>query len=315
MQLIRSIYNQNSERNRGLADGVVATIGNFDGVHLGHQSVLKKITNQSAKTKLHSMVIAFEPSAKEFFLKDKAPARLTNFSEKFSLIDKLGIDYFVCLRFNHALASMPAEEFIEKILVNTLRIKHLTVGDKFRFGKDRKGDFTFLQNYAEKLDYEVEDTESFESDGKRVSSTLIREYLNKGELKQAKAMLGRDYAMSGRVVHGDEKGRTIGFPTANIPIKRTNCAVSGVFAVMVTMQDGSTHYGVANVGHRPTVEGTRTQLEVHIFQFSQEIYGHHLTVIFSKKLRDEKKFDSFGALKIQIEEDTKSALDHFSITA
>jgi riboflavin kinase/FMN adenylyltransferase len=312
MQLIRSIYSHKSERPSERA-GAVATIGNFDGVHLGHQSVLNKITSHSAKSKLPSMVIAFEPSAKEFFLKNNAPARLNSFREKFSLIKKLGIDYFVCLRFNYALANMPAEEFIEKILVNTLRIKHLTVGDNFRFGKDRKGDFQLLQDYADKLDYEVEDTECFVTDDKRVSSSLIREFLNKGELDRAKQMLGRDYSMSGRVVHGDEKGRTIGFPTANIPVKRKNCAVSGVFAVTVLMQDRNEYYGVANIGHRPTVGGTRTQLEVHIFQFAQEIYGKSLTVTFNKKLRDEKKFNSFNELKKQIKQDSKAAQDHFSI--
>jgi riboflavin kinase/FMN adenylyltransferase len=315
MQLIRSIYSHKNDRPSDLTAGAVATIGNFDGVHLGHQLVINKIRDHSTQSKLPSMIIAFEPSAKEFFLKDNAPPRLTSFREKFSLIDKLGIDYFVCLHFNHALANMPAEEFIKKILVNTLGVKHLTVGDNFRFGKDRKGHFNLLQHHANKLDYEVEDTESFESNGKRVSSSLIREFLNKGEMDHAKKMLGRDYSMSGRVVHGDEKGRTIGFPTANIPIKRKNCAVSGVFAVTVLMQDGKKYYGVANIGHRPTIGGTRTQLEVHIFQFAQDIYGKFLTVTFNKKLRDEKKFASFDELKKQIKQDSKSAQDHFSIPA
>ena len=315
MQLIRSIFSHKIDQASDLTDGVVATIGNFDGVHLGHQTVLSKIANHSGKTKLPSMVIAFEPSANEFFLKDNAPPRLTNFREKFTLIDKLGINHFVCLHFNRELAIMPAEEFIEKILVKTLRIKHLMVGDNFRFGKDRKGDFKLLQHYADKLGYKVEDTQSFESNGKRVSSSLIREFLDKGELEQAKIMLGRDYSISGRVVHGDEKGRTIGFPTANIPIKRKSCAVSGVYAVKVLTQDGNEYYGVANIGHRPTVGGTRTQLEVHIFKFSQEIYGDFLTVTFSKKLRDEKKFDSFDELKNQIMHDSQSAQDYFCITA
>lgn len=315
MQLIRSIYSSKKVCTGILTEGVVATIGNFDGVHLGHQTVLEKIINQSERTKLPSMVIAFEPSAKEFFLQDKAPPRLTGFREKFSLIDKIGIDYFVCLRFNRSLANMPAEEFIEKVLIDTLHIKHLSVGDNFRFGKDRKGDFKLLQHYANKFEYTVEDTQIFKHNGKHVSSTLIREFLNNGELVQAKKMLGRDYAMSGRVMHGDEKGRTIGFPTANIPVKRINCAVSGVFAVKVLMQDGNEHYGVANIGHRPTVGGTRTQLEVHIFKFNQDVYGHFLTVTFSKKLRDEKKFNSFDELKTQIELDSKSAQNHFNITA
>ena len=154
MQLIRTIYSHKSD-----SSGVVATIGNFDGVHLGHQAVINKITQHSARLNIPSMVIAFEPSAKEFFLEAKAPPRLTNFREKFSFICSYGIDQFVCLKFNHALANMPAEEFIEKILVNTLHIKHLTVGDNFRFGKDRKGDFTLLQSVANKFNYRVENTE------------------------------------------------------------------------------------------------------------------------------------------------------------
>ncbi|MDH3608265.1 MAG: bifunctional riboflavin kinase/FAD synthetase [Gammaproteobacteria bacterium] len=310
MQLIRTIHNHKSD-----SSGAVATIGNFDGVHLGHQVVINKITQQSKELNLPSMVIAFEPSAKEFFFGQDAPARLTNFREKFSLIDKFGIDQFICLNFNRELSSMPAETFIKKILVDTLHIKHLTVGDNFRFGKDRKGDFELLQNFAGKLDYQVEDTDSFVNDGKRVSSTLIRKFLKTGELDKAKSMLGREYFMSGRVIHGDKKGRTIGFPTANIPVKRRICAVNGVFAVNVSMNDGSEYQGVANIGHRPTVAGTCTQLEVHIFNFSKEIYGNLLKITFCKKLRDEKKFDSFEELKKQIEQDSKSAQDFFSIAA
>ncbi len=310
MQLIRTIHNHKSD-----SSGAVATIGNFDGVHLGHQVVINKITQQSKELNLPSMVIAFEPSAKEFFFGQDAPARLTNFREKFSLIDKFGIDQFVCLNFNRELSSMPAETFIKKILVDTLHIKHLTVGDNFRFGKDRKGDFELLQNFAGKLDYQVEDTDSFVNDGKRVSSTLIRKFLKTGELDKAKRMLGREYFMSGRVIHGDKKGRTIGFPTANIPVKRRICAVNGVFAVNVSMNNGSEYQGVANIGYRPTVAGTRTQLEVHIFNFSKEIYGNLLKITFCKKLREEKKFDSFEELKKQIEQDSKSAQDFFSIAA
>ena len=259
MQLIRTIHSHKSD-----SSGAVATIGNFDGVHLGHQVVINKIIQQGDALNLPSMVIAFEPSAKEFFLGQNSPARLTNFREKFSLIDKFGIDQFVCLNFNRELASMPAETFVKNILVDTLHIKHLTVGDNFRFGKDRKGDLELLQIFANTLEYQVEDTASFVNDGKRVSSSLIREYLKTGDLDKAEKMLGRKYSMSGHVIHGDEKGRTIGFPTANIPIKRRNCAVSGVFAVNVSMGDGSEYYGIANIGHRPTVGGTRTQNRLYL---------------------------------------------------
>jgi riboflavin kinase/FMN adenylyltransferase len=310
MQLIRSIYSHKSD-----STGAVATIGNFDGVHLGHQVVINKITQQAAALKLPSMVISFEPSAREFFLKQKAPARLTNFREKFSLINDFAIDQFVCLKFNAALASMPAETFIKKILVETLHVKHLTVGDNFRFGKNRKGDFELLQKFSNELNYQVEDTESLLCDGKRASSTLIREFLKTGKLDQAEKMLGRQYSISGRVIHGDKKGRTIGFPTANIPIKRRKSALNGVFAVAISMDDGTQHHGVANIGHRPTVGGKRTQVEIHIFNFTQDIYGKLLKVTFCKKIRDEKKFDSFDALKNQIKQDSQSAREYFSIAA
>jgi riboflavin kinase/FMN adenylyltransferase len=318
MQLIRTIHSRNKDplgNSPVDSTGTVATIGNFDGVHLGHQFVINKIIQQSKALGLPSMVISFEPSAKEFFLANQAPARLTNFREKFSLLDRFGIDRFVCLKFNHDLSSMPAETFIKNILVEKLQIKHLTVGDNFRFGKDRKGDLELLKNFSEKLNYIVEDTNSFINDGKRVSSTSIREFLNQGNLEAATKMLGRKYSMSGHVIHGDKKGRTIGFPTANIPIRRKNCAINGVFAVTITRADGSEHTGVANIGHRPTVGGTRTQLEVHLFNFSDQVYGEFLKVTFYKKLRNEKKFDSFDALKNQIKQDAKSAQDFFSIAA
>ena len=293
--------------------GVVATIGNFDGVHLGHQAVLKNLLKKSEALGLPSMLVAFEPSAKEFFLNKKAPARLTNFREKFSLIKSLGIDQFVCFRFNDALASMSAESFVEKILIDYLCVKHLTAGDNLRFGKNRQGDFGLLKRLAQQLNFNVENTESYMVDEERVNSSSVRTFLANGELDAAKQLLGRAYCMSGRVIHGDKKGRTIGFPTANIPIKRIISPVSGVFAVEVTIENGLKQFGVANIGHRPTVNGTRTQLEVHIFNFSQDIYGKRLTIAFSKKIRDEKKFDSFDALKNQIQLDAEKAKEHFDI--
>ena len=310
MQLIRGFDTQAYD-----TQGVVATIGNFDGVHLGHQAILKKLLNKSKVLKLPSMLIAFEPSAREYFHKNKAPARLTNFREKYSLIKNIGVDYFVCLPFNQALANMSAESFVEKVLVSDLHIKHLTVGDNFRFGKDRKGDFALLQNLAQRLNFEVENTDSYIINGERVSSSTIRAFLAEGKLDAAEQLLGRAYSMSGRVIHGDKKGRTIDFPTANIPIKRIKSPVNGVYAVKIIIENGIEHFGVANIGKRPTVDGTQTQLEVHIFDFSQDIYSKHLTVSFCKKIRNEKKFDSFEALKKQIRQDAKNAKVYFKVAA
>lgn len=310
MQLIRG-FNTKFSNN----PGIVATIGNFDGVHLGHQAIFKKLLQKSSSLGLASTVIAFEPTAKEFFSKDNAPPRLTRFREKFSLINDLGIDQFVCLPFNSALANMPAESFIENVLIDYLHIKHLTVGDNFRFGKNRTGDYELLKNLSNKFNYDVENTESYLVNGDRVSSSYIRKCIADGDLATAEQFLGRTYSMSGRVIQGDKKGRTIGFPTANIPIKRIKSPVSGVFAVKVIIEDGEEQYGVANVGHRPTVGGTKTQLEVHIFNFSKDIYRKHLTVYFYKKIRDEIKFESFEALKNQIDKDSDTAKKYFDVAA
>ncbi len=310
MQLIRGLNTKMSG-----AQQVVATIGNFDGVHLGHQAILKELLKKSRELRLPSLVIAFEPTAREFFHKDQAPARLTNFREKYSLIKNIGVDHFVCLPFNQALANMTAEYFVEKVLVDDLHIKHLTVGDNFRFGKDRKGDYVLLKNMAEQLNFEVENTDSYLINGERVSSSAIRGYLENGDLEIAEHLLGRAYSMSGRVIHGDKNGRTIGFPTANIPVKRIKSPLNGVYAVKIIIENGIENLGVANIGHRPTVDGTRTQLEVHLFDFSQDIYSKHLTVLFCKKLRDEKKFESFDALKKQIKKDAQNAKNYFNVTA
>ncbi len=293
----------------------VATIGNFDGVHRGHQTVLKKLLSRSQALGLPSMVIAFEPSAKEFFLGSQAPARLTNFREKFNLLQDFGIDRFVCLSFNRTLANMPPETFVRDVLVSGLNIKHLTVGDDFRFGKDRKGDYPMLTRMGNELGFSVENTEGFVVNEERVSSSSIRDHLASGRLDLAEQLLGRMYSMSGRVIHGDHRGQGIGFPTANIPIKRRFSPISGVFATKVRIEHDTEALGVTNVGYRPTVAGTRTQIEVHLFNFSQMLYGKHLTVFFSKKIREEQKFNSLEELKNQIRVDAETAKEHFKIAA
>ena len=299
----------------GTPDGAVATIGNFDGVHIGHQAILKKLKAKSRELELPSIVIAFEPSANEFFLGSHAPPRLTNFREKFCLIDGIGINRFVCLSFNRALATMHAEAFVEDILIARLNIRHLTVGDDFHFGKDREGDYELLKNMGKDLSFNIENTESVVVNGDRVRSSTIRDYLADGRLGLAEQLLGRAYSMSGRVIRGDQRGQTIGFPTANIPIKRRFSPISGVFAVKVRIENGAEELGVANVGYRPTVAGTRTQIEVHVFNFSQNLYGKHLTVLFCKKIRSERKFNSLEELKNQIHLDAETAKEHFRVAA
>ena len=298
-----------------MAEGAVATIGNFDGVHRGHQAILEKLQARSSQLGFPSMVVTFEPSANELFLGSKAPPRLTNFREKFHLIQKMGVNFFVCLTFDQTLAAIQAEAFVRDILVSRLNVRHLTTGDDFRFGQNRTGDYELLKNMGTALGLGVENTQSVEVGGERVSSASIRDHLAEGKLDLAESLLGRAYSMSGRVIRGDRKGRTLGFPTANVPIKRRFSPISGVFAVKVRLENGNEKLGVANVGHRPTLAGTRTLIEVHLFNFSQNIYFEHLTVFFCKKIRAEKKFSSLDHLKNQIHLDSEYAKKYFDIPA
>lgn len=302
MELIRGIHNIKAQHN-----GCVLTIGNFDGVHLGHQQVLQKVSEQAQKLNLPSVVMTFEPQPMELFLKDKAPARLTRLRDKFVQLSKLDIDRLLCVNFNHHFASLDADSFIRDLLVKRLGVKFLVVGDDFCFGRGRKGNFAMLKEAGQKYGFEVVSTESFCLEELRVSSTAIRESLAENDLTGTSEMLGRNYSISGRVSHGRKLGRTIGFPTANIPLKRCVSPVSGVYVVEAYGLGEQPIGGVANIGQRPTVNGVRQQLEVHLFDFQGNLYGKQLEVALLHKLRDEKKFESFDALKQQIELDAEAA--------
>lgn len=302
MELIRGIHNIKPQHS-----GCVLTIGNFDGVHLGHQQVLAQLVKKSKQLALPSVVMTFEPQPLEFFAKAKAPARLTRLRDKIVQLDKLHIDRLLCIQFNQSFANLTAEEFIRDLLVEKLGVKFLVVGDDFCFGRGRKGDFSMLKKAGEQYGFQVVNTESFCLQQERVSSTAIREALANDQLSLAASMLGRRYSISGRVSHGQKLGRTIGFPTANMPLKRTVSPVSGVYVVEALCQDGQTVQGVANIGRRPTVNGERQQLEVHLFDFNANLYGKQMEVFLLHKLRDEKKFESFEALKEQIELDAEAA--------
>ena len=308
MQLIRGLHNLQSDPR-----GCVVTIGNFDGVHLGHQEVLAQVADKAAELQLPSMLMTFEPYPSEFFQHGEIPPRLTRFREKIEVLRRYAIDKVLNLRFDDGLCSLTAEAFIQQILVDKLAARYVVIGDDFRFGKGRKGDFDLLKRAGEQHGFEVASMHTFEIMGARVSSTRIRSALLNGELGFAEQLLGRPYRMSGRVAHGDKRGRTIGFPTANIHLHRKASPVRGVYAVEMYGLAGEPVSGVANVGIRPTVNGTRAQLEVHLFGFRDEIYGRHVQVEFRKKLRDEQKFDSFDALKAQIEKDALEAKDFFKI--
>lgn len=307
MELVRGEYNLRP-RHRGC----VATIGNFDGVHLGHQTVLGQLSEKAAEMNVASMVISFEPYPMEFFSADKAPARLTRLREKVRALTRYAVDRMLCLRFDKAFAAMSAEQFIDDILVAKLDVRYLVVGDDFRFGHNRIGDFAMLREAGKRYGFQVVNLHTFMIDNVRVSSTRIREALAAGEMSTAEKLLGRPYRMCGRVAHGDKRGRTIGFPTANIHLHRNNTPVKGVFAVELFGVEGEPVAGVANVGTRPTVDGTRSLLEVHLFDFEQDIYGRYVHVEFVHKLRDERRFDSFEELRKQIDVDAEQARVFFA---
>lgn len=306
-KIIRGLHNLPKEPT-----GCVATIGNFDGIHLGHQAVLNQLALKADTLALPAVVITFEPQPNEFFAPEKAPARLCRFREKVEALRCYAIQQLCVLRFNKKLASMTAEAFIEKLLVKGLKVRYLVVGDDFKFGKDRKGDFALLQKAGQKYGFQVVNMHTFAIEQKRVSSTRIRKALAAGDLILAEKLLGRPYRMSGRVAHGDKRGRTMGFPTANIHLHRCKVPLSGVYAVQLFGVEGEPIKGVANVGIRPTVGAEKALLEVHLFDFNREIYGEHVQVHFLHKLRDEHKFDGLESLIKQINIDSEQAKAYFA---
>ena len=306
MQLVRGLHNLRPEHR-----GCAATIGSFDGLHLGHQAVLAQLAEQGRERGLPVTLITFEPQPREYFMPQSAPPRLTRFREKLEVLRHCQVDRVVCLRFNSDLAGLTANEFIQRILLDGLAVKYLVVGDDFCFGKQRAGNFSLLEQAGNTHGFPVAKMRTFNVGDQRVSSTRIRSALQVGDLAGAEALLGRPFWMSGRVAHGDKRGRTIGFPTANIFLHRTAVPVDGVFAVEMRGLDNTPIPGVANVGTRPTVGGTRALLEVHLFDFDRDIYGRHVQVSFLKKLRAEYKFESFQHLKEQIQRDATQARDFF----
>ncbi len=309
MELIRGLHNLRP-RHRGC----VATIGNFDGVHLGHQAVLGQLAEKADAFGVPALVITFEPQPQEYFNHGELPPRLTRFREKLRALRRFSVDRVLALQFNRSLAELTAAQFIQQVLLDGLDIRYLVVGDDFRFGKGRGGDFAMLQQVGAEHGFEVVNMHTFSQGGGRVSSTRIREALQRGELLAAEQMLGRPYRMCGRVAHGNKLGRTIGFPTANIFLHRKKTPVDGVFAVQMFGIDGEPVAGVANVGTRPTVDetGTRSLLEVHLFDFDRDIYGRYVHVDFLHRIREERRFDSFDALKAQILRDADEARAFFA---
>ena len=302
MELIRGLHNMRP-RHRGC----VVTIGAFDGVHLGHQAVIRHLLEKSAELGLPSTIIVFEPLPREYFSPLKAPARIMSFREKFFALRDLGVDRLLRVRFNERLRGMSAQQFVDDIFVAGLGVRYVVLGDDFRFGNDREGDLEFIRQQGPRYGYEARPTPTLSMDGQRVSSTRIREALEQADFAEAARLLGRPYSISGKVVYGRQLGQTLGTPTANLELRRLRAPLNGVYAVQVSGAGLEGALGVANVGVRPTVDDSiKANLEVHLLDREIGLYGQHIEVTFRHKLREEKKFGSVDELRENIARDIEN---------
>lgn len=309
MQILRGLSLSGLQATQ--AEPVALTIGNFDGVHLGHQALLEELRAVAGQRELKTAVVIFEPHPREFFTPQQAPARLTSLREKLELFRAMGVDRVHVCRFDEHLAKMSAADFI-RTLHEKLNARFVLIGDDFRFGSGRAGDFALMEKIGSQGGFEVSAVHSVLHDGVRISSTGIRAALAAGQLRRAHEYLGRPYSISGRVVHGDKLGREIGFPTANIQLKHNRPPLSGIYVVQVHAEDMGVLQGVASLGVRPTVKrDARPVLEVHLFEFAQQLYGRHLRVEFLQKLRDEEKYSDLDSLTKQIALDVAHAKKWF----
>lgn len=305
MQILRGLHSPDNQP-------IALTIGNFDGVHLGHQALLNQLRQAALERGLSTAAIVFEPHPREFFNPQQAPARLTNLREKLERFAAMGLDRVYVCRFNEKLARTSASDFIDA-LYSQLKAKYILIGDDFRFGNARGGDFALMEKMAAKQAVTVQSMNSVLQEGVRISSTAVRIALGEGNLRLAQRYLGRHYSISGHVEHGEKVGRKIGYPTANIQLKHNVPALTGIFVVRVSIEGGKLIDGVASLGVRPTVASNgKPVLEVFLFDFEQEIYGRHLHVDFLHKLRDEMKFDGLENLTKQIALDVAQAKEWFT---
>jgi len=307
MELIRGLHNLRP-RHRGC----VATIGAFDGVHLGHQTVLRPLLDKSSELGLPSTLIVFEPLPREYFSPIEAPARIMSFREKFQELRYQGVDRLLRIRFNETLRSMSAQEFVDEVFVDGLGVRYVVLGDDFRFGADRQGDYQFISEQGERYGYQAGPTPTETLDAERVSSTRIREALEAADFTLAERLLGRPYSIAGKVVYGRQLGKTIGTPTANLELRRLRAPLSGVYVVEVSGHTLDRAVGVANVGVRPTVDDSiKANLEVHLLDREIHLYGQHIEVTFRHKLREEKKFGSVEELQDNIARDISNTREWF----
>jgi riboflavin kinase/FMN adenylyltransferase len=302
MEFVRGLHNLRA-RHRGC----VLTIGAFDGVHRGHQEMIRVLRERSAQYGLPAVVLSFEPTPREFFAKATPPARLTRFRERFDALRMYGVDRFVCLRFDEHVRTTTHEEFVEKLLVQRLGVRHIVVGHDFRFARNQAGNVETLRACGPRYDFEVTEVPPFELDGERVSSSLIRETLEAGDMSRAARFLGRPYRITGKVIDGAKLGRKLGFPTANLRLHRRATPIGGIFAVRVSGCGLDAAPGVASLGTRPAVNGKELLLEAHVFDFNGDLYRRYVHVDFIARLRDELWFPDMDALVVQMEKDASEA--------
>ncbi len=306
MEIINGLHNLRSRHH-----GCVLTIGNFDGVHRGHRQLIDALCEKAKALGVPSMLMTFEPQPREFFAGTKLPARLTRFREKVYLLDQTPLDRLLCLPFNERTANIEADWFAKDFVVDQVGAKHLVIGDDFRFGRGREGDFALFERYGQIHGYSVSAMSTLLQGEARISSTLIRETLAAGDFTAAANLLGHEYFIMGRVVYGRQLGRQLNVPTANIRLQRYRAALEGVYCVTVEGIAGAVRHGIANIGVRPTVDGKEPLLEVHVFDYTGNLYGDLIKVTFKQKLREEQAFDSIDALKTQINQDIEQARHYF----
>ena len=309
MELVRGLHNV-SQRHQGC----VLTVGNYDGVHLGHQRMIGVLKQRAAELRSTATVLVFEPSSREFIDPEGAPPRLTRWREKLVALAAQGVERLVTLRFDETMRAMTPQSFVD-LMVDGLGTRHIVVGNDFRYGCNAGGTIDSLRAAGEARGFGVEQIAPFVLDGVRVSSTAVRERLGRSDFAGAQRLLGRPYRMLGRVVHGRELGRALGFPTANLRLMRRRPPVQGIMAVRVFVIAPQALTAVASLGTRPTVDGTDMLLEVHVFDFAGDLYGREIEVEFVAKLRDEVKFDSLDALIVQMKVDAAQARDLLSKVA
>ncbi len=304
MQLIRGIHNLEA-----MPSGAVVTMGNFDGVHLGHQKLLEEVCEKAQQYRLPVIVILFEPQPLEYFKGKNTITRLNSLREKLVALQAYHIDYVLCLKFNKQLANLSAENFVKNILVNKLAVRHVVIGYDFHFGAKRHGDVSLLEALGNAFRFDVTAVPAVTFQNERVSSTRLRQLLRQSDLEMVKQLRGVPYSLSGRVTHGDKRGRELGYPTANINLHRQIAPLSGIYLVRVKGLE-KIYYGAASIGQRPMFETDQVLLEVYIFDFNREIYGQSLEIEFLRFLRQEQKFNSVAQLITQMRRDVRQARDY-----